>query len=43
MYNFKKEEKNMITFPKVMFLKQAIEDQWGYKGPSDFSSYNLAA
>ncbi|CAI6343290.1 unnamed protein product [Macrosiphum euphorbiae] len=28
---------------QVMSLKQAIEDQWSYKGPSDFSSYDLAA
>jgi len=26
-----------------MSLKQAIEDQWSYKGPSDLSSYDLAA
>ncbi|KAL5243533.1 hypothetical protein ACI65C_010943 [Semiaphis heraclei] len=28
---------------QVMSLKQAIEDQWSYKSPSDFSSYDLAA
>ncbi|XP_060834630.1 uncharacterized protein LOC132917762 [Rhopalosiphum padi] len=33
--NFSKEQ--LVT------LKQAIEDQWSYKGPSDLSSYDLAA
>jgi len=31
------------NFAKVMSLKQAIEDQWSYKSPCDFSSYDLAA
>ncbi|KAE9526234.1 hypothetical protein AGLY_013865 [Aphis glycines] len=28
---------------QLMSLKQAIEDQWSYKGPSDLSNYDLAA
>ncbi|XP_025207387.1 otoancorin-like [Melanaphis sacchari] len=28
---------------QLMALKQAIEDQWSYKGPSDLSSYDLTA
>lgn len=31
------------NFAKLMALKQAVEDQWSYKGPSDLSSYDLAA
>lgn len=28
---------------KLVSLKQAIEYQWSYKGPSDLSNFDLAA
>ncbi|XP_050431365.1 otoancorin-like [Adelges cooleyi] len=28
---------------QLIYLKQAVEYQWSYKGPSDFSGYDLAA